>query len=250
MRIVCDAREFVRGRVTGIARFLSGLVEALACDEAVEEIILAVTHRDNVPENLIRLEAVIPKTVPGSFIGGEIALSRLTKTGVDCFISPYPKLPLLGTHCPSIHTVHDVLDLTHSAYRKRYRISWDTYRLKTALATADLTWYDSSYSLQETEKIIGFSGRNPKVRHLGLNRRFSPEPIENDDAVLAEYGLSPGYVLVIGNGLPHKKPGPAAANYRISEKKAGVRRCFKKASGVLGVQVSGDRCDMVASCTR
>jgi len=158
MLIAFDGRELVRGRVTGIARFLSGLVEALAGDEAVEEVILAVTRKENVSKSLIRLKTVILKTVPDSFLGAEIALSNLTKQGIDCFISPYPKLPLFGTHCPSVHTVHDVLDLTHRAYQKRYRSFWDTYRLKKALARADLTWFDSSFSRQETEALVGFSG--------------------------------------------------------------------------------------------
>ena len=57
------------------------------------------------------------------------------------FLNPYPKLPLFGVHCPSINMIHDVLDLTHPAYKGRIKILFDGYRLKRALIKADLTWY-------------------------------------------------------------------------------------------------------------
>jgi len=204
MRIAFDGREFVTGRLTGIARVLSGLVDALSCDSAVEEVILSVNNSDAVPESLKRIKKVTLKNLPGSFIGAEKALSGITKRGVHCFISPYPKLPIFATHCPSIHTVHDVLYLTHIAYRKRFKVYLDKFRLKKALATADLTWYDSFDSRQETENLMGYSGRNPRVRHLGLEKKFSSKSCKDEDTVLAKYALSRGYILFVGNGLPHK----------------------------------------------
>jgi glycosyltransferase involved in cell wall biosynthesis len=207
MRIVFDGREFVTGRLTGIGRVLSGLVAALSGDSAVEEVILSVNNSDAVPESLKRIKKVTLKKLPGSFIGAENALSGITKRGAHCFISPYPKLPIFGTHCPSIHTIHDVLDLTHTAYRKDFRVYLDKFRLKKALATADLTWYDSFASRQETENLMGYSGGNPRVRHLGLEEKFSPKRSEDEDAVLDQYELHRGYILIVGNGLPHKNLG-------------------------------------------
>ena len=212
MRIALDGREFVPGRFTGIARFLSGLIGALSDVDTLEEIILAVTHGEGVPQDLRQIPVLSIQTITGSFIGSELALSAMTKPGIDCFISPYPKLPLFTMHCPAIHTVHDVLDLTHSAYRKRYRSYWDKFRLKRALSRADLTWFDSSFSRKETETLVGFSGRNPRIRYLGLNDRFSPNTQANETAILAEYGLYGGYIMVIGNGLPHKNLGVLIEN--------------------------------------
>mgnify|MGYP001821622384 FL=1 len=173
----------------------------------MEEIILAVHSCGAVPENLQKNEKVTLTKIPELFMGAEKALSGLTRKGVDCFISPYPKLPVFATHCPSIHTVHDVLYITHSAYRRRHRIYFEKFRLKRALATADLTWYDSFSSRQETERLMKCAGRKPRIRHLGLEKKFSPAHSQGEDAVLAKYGLSKGFILFVGNGLPHKNLG-------------------------------------------
>jgi len=228
MLIALDGREYTTGRQTGIARVLSGLVEALSGDRTVEKIILAVHYCNAVPENLKMNKKVTLKRLPGSFIGAEKALSGITQRGVHCFISPYPKLPIFATHCPSIHTVHDVLYLTHIAYRKRFKVYLDKFRLKKALATADLTWYDSFSSRQETENLMGYSGRNPKVRHLGLEKKFTPKCSEDEDSVLDHYELHRGYILIVGNGLPHKNLGILLENSSHIKRKLAFVGVSKK----------------------
>ena len=201
--VIIDAREFVPGRFTGIGRVLTGLVGALAESRLVDGITMAVTNRADVPLQLKSIKQITCRTVPVSFLNSEKTLSGLTRLDAGIFISPYPKLPLFGVHCPSINIVHDVLDLTHSAYQKRIRVLFDRFRLKTALKKAALTWYDSAASMVETEKLIGYTGNYPKVRHLGIENRFNTGA---DDVthILAKYNLNSGYIVVVGNGLPHK----------------------------------------------
>ncbi|MCK4830514.1 glycosyltransferase family 4 protein, partial [bacterium] len=112
-----------------------------------------------------------------------------------------------GCHCVAVHTVHDVLDLTHPAYRKRFKLFFDIFRLKVALKKADLTWYDSSWSMEETKKLAGFVGKNPRVRYLGIDEKFSGRRFQAKDDIPRKYNLQPGYILVVGNGLPHKNLG-------------------------------------------
>jgi alpha-1,3-rhamnosyl/mannosyltransferase len=133
-------------------------------------------------------------------------LSDFSKTA-DIFISPYPKLPLFGVHCHAIHIIHDVLDLTHPFYKRRPRTLLDRYRLKNALRRADITWYDSSWSKAETQKHFGECGQNPRVRHPGIQDVFRPENQTQDKSILEAYGLKSGYVLALGNGMPHKNLG-------------------------------------------
>jgi hypothetical protein len=128
----------------------------------------------------------------------------MSKNGPDLFISPYPKLPLFGTYCPKINMIHDVLDLTHPAYKRRIKALFDGYRLRRALRLADLTWYVSSWSLEETRRYAGFTGNNPRVRYNGLNDTFTQTKANNEETILAKHQLKPGYALVLGNGLPHK----------------------------------------------
>ena len=206
-RVLIDAREFVPNRFTGIGRVLEGLTDALAARGYLEEITLVVTNSQMVPSKLKNRQKVFVETVPASFAISEKSLSDLSRKNYSLFISPYPKLPLFGCHCRSINTVHDILDLTHAAYRKRLKVSFDQLRLKQALKTADLTWYVSSSSMNQTKSLIGFTGRNPRVRYSGINDSFNVGRKEKDIDVLRKYNLGSGYILVLGNGLPHKNLG-------------------------------------------
>lgn len=206
-RVVIDGREFVSGRRTGIGRFLEGFIDALADSVLDIEIILACFYKDSVPLRLKNREKIRIREIPRGFLYSEKILSNLSRQEVSFFISPYPKLPLFGLHCPAAHTVHDVLDLARPAYKRKIKVFFDILRLKKALKRADLTWYDSSWSREETIKLVGFAGKDPRVRFLGIDERFSPEKRLNKKNVIKEYQLEPGYILVIGNGLAHKNLG-------------------------------------------
>ena len=206
-KVLIDAREFVVGKLTGIGRVIECLVDVLAESNSIENIILAVFEQNAVPSKLKNRQKIKTKKVSASFLKSEKILSNLTRDGIRLFISPYPKLPLFGTHCLTVNMIHDVLDLTHPAYRRRIKAFFDGYRLKRALRKADLTWYVSSWSLKETRRYAGFIGKNPKVRHNGIDEKFAPKKEQNEEKSLKKYQLEPGYVLVVGNGLPHKNLG-------------------------------------------
>jgi glycosyltransferase involved in cell wall biosynthesis len=205
--ILIDAREFVLHKKTGISRFLEGILDALTQAYSDFEIILATHCKSAVPDKLSDKKKLIAREVPPGFISSEKALSDLAKQGVQLFLSPYPKLPLLGTGCSSVNTVHDVQYLTHPAYKIRFNAFVGRLRLQIALKRSSLTWYDSSWTLKETQKCVGFVGKNPKVRHLAIDEKFIPGETKADDVVLEKYQLQSGYIIVIGNGLPHKNLG-------------------------------------------
>jgi glycosyltransferase involved in cell wall biosynthesis len=206
-KILVDAREFSPNKTTGIGRVLAGLVGALVERQIADEIYLTAYDQEWIPEELKNKKMIRIKKSPSSYLRSEKYLSDLSQKGISIFISPYPKLPLFGCFCKSIHIVHDILYLTHPAYRKRLKFFYDRYRLSKALKESDMTWYDSSWSLNETKTLIGFAGRNPKVRYPGIDKRFTPEKDVTDEAVLRKYELRPGYILNLGNGLPHKNLG-------------------------------------------
>ncbi|MCJ7593762.1 MAG: hypothetical protein MUO52_03190, partial [Desulfobacterales bacterium] len=206
-RILMDAREFVQGRFTGIGRVLEGLTDALAGESDAMAIVLAVQDAQALPTRLRNRKNIEILPIPSSFLKSEKAISEFTREDCGLFISPYPKLPLYGCHCPSINVIHDVLDLTHPLYRRRLKALFDGYRLKKALRRADLTWYDSSWSLTETETYAGYTGKNPRVRYPGIDERFTPARTPEESEILARYDLEPGFILAVGNGLPHKNLG-------------------------------------------
>lgn len=205
--ILIDAREFVDGKLTGIARILEGLASALAENDDVREIRLGTSDPHSLPLKLKDHAKVKLLQLPFSFLRSEKALSTLTTHNIDLFISPYPKLPLFGCYAKAAHIIHDILDLTHPAYKNRIKVYFDGWRLKKALRRADLSWYDSIWSQSETQKFAGSIGKKPRVRYPGIDAAFSPDKSIDDAAALKKHNLQPGYVLAIGNGLPHKNLG-------------------------------------------
>lgn len=187
-RLLVDGREFVTGRCTGIGRFLEGLL-------------LAAIHYH--PEWHITLGMREPAALPPSLQGrvevhplpriAELAWPNWSRE-FDLFLSPYPKLPLMKLGCPAIHTVHDVLYLTHPVYRASgLKSAINLWVLKQALSRAALSWFDSDASQNECEVLTGM-GSNGVVRHLPVSELFIADDEEDDD----------GYYLFVGNGLPHK----------------------------------------------
>ena len=207
LRVLVDAREFTPGRVTGIGRVLEGFVEALCHSRIDADILLAVNLPGSLPGRLKDFDAIRAKQIPESFSRSERALSALTKQNIHLFVSPYPKLPFFNCRCSAVHIIHDILDLTHSAYKKRFRVLFDRLRLRQSLGKAALSWYDSFWSLQQTKQHLGFTGRNPRVRYPAINDSFRPEPQPGDNELLKKHNLEPGYILTLGNGLPHKNLG-------------------------------------------
>jgi len=187
MKLLVDAREFVAGRFTGIARFLSGLLDALLRFHPDVRVSCAMTKRCALPRALAdRVEVLY---LPAPF---DLALAAASRS-FDLLLSPYPKLPPFA-FCPMVHTVHDVLYLTHPAYRGRlWRRAGGLLRLKHAASIASLSWFDSRASL-EACRALGVRPRNARVRHLAIDARFAPD----GEAVPI------GRFLFVGNGLPHK----------------------------------------------
>jgi glycosyltransferase involved in cell wall biosynthesis len=103
--------------------------------------------------------------------------------------------------------VHDVLDLTFPAYRSRRKTFFDRLRLEAALRRADLTWYVSRHTLDATKRLVGHVGRRPRIRYSAVDDMFRTEPLGQEVEILAGYNLEPGYILCVGNGMPHKNVG-------------------------------------------
>lgn len=205
--ILIDAREFNQNKLTGIGRVLSGLIYALAKSDFITKIILAINNFEAVPLVLRHLDNVEIKKIPLSFASSELALTKLTKNSTRLLLSPYPKIPITGCFCPAINMVHDVFFITHPAYKKIFMGYIERLRLKFALKRADLTWFVSNHSLQQTKKVVGNIGKNPRIRYSAIDRKFNNIKSEKDNEILKKYNLVPGYILVIGNGKPHKNLG-------------------------------------------
>lgn len=192
--VLIDGREFVTNRRTGIGRFLEGLLLAVTelHPEWCVRVLLGPECR--LPDSLKeRVEEVAVEHSGDISFGREC--SRLS-AAADLFLSPYPKLPLTRLHCPMIHTVHDVLYLTHEVYRGSWLKCWlAKLRLRMALNRTDLTWFDSHQTKRECEELFG-NTHHAKIRYPAIESAF----VEDDDGQSSKRD----YFLYVGNGLPHK----------------------------------------------
>jgi len=184
-----DGREFVAGRCTGIGRFLEGLLLALHSNHPDWRVTVAMRKDCALPASLQDKvgELYVPRAV-------ELFWPQLAR-GYQLFLSPYPKLPWRKIPCPAIHTVHDVLYLTHPAYRGNRLYVWMAkMRLSHTLKQATLTWLDSKASREACRTLFG-DLPNGIVRYPAVDVVFTPQPAK---------GSGTPYFLFVGNGLPHK----------------------------------------------
>jgi glycosyltransferase involved in cell wall biosynthesis len=201
-KILVDGREFHSDKRTGISRVLEGILLNITRGSVIGDVSLSIFRDTKIPENLANQKKLSFKIIPSKKLGAELALSTMTKGQYDLFISPYPNLPLAGCYCKCVNVVHDIFYITH-ARKNRVKAIVDILRLKAALKNADLTWYDSQFSMDETKRLLQFAGSNPRVRMPGLDQRFTLQKKAHPE-VLERYKLKPGYILAIGNGSLHK----------------------------------------------
>ncbi len=187
--ILVDGREFVLGRRTGIGRFLEGLLLAMTATHPDWRIMIVMDEVSALPEPL--QDKIEMLQAPRYLEWHWVKLAQ----GFDVFLSPYPKLPLRRLPCSSIHAIHDVFYLTHPAYQgNRLRRLAGLWRLKQAVSSASLTWFDSKVSQDETENLVGDIAHDVAIRFPAIEASFRPDRrVKKKD-----------FFLFVGNGLPHK----------------------------------------------
>lgn len=207
MILAVDCREFVPGRMTGIGRFLRGLLQEIARNRpqlstvalAGEETLISVAaphirvHR--LPQGL-------------TLYLDQILLPRiLRQVGATVFFSPYYKAPLLA-RCPTAVTIHDLIPLQFPAYTQGpWRLYAAAFRSWAALlarkAAAVIT--DSASSKRDLLTLLGLSSEHVHVIPIGVGEEFRPGlSLEAVASATARYGVRGPYLLAVGNSLPHK----------------------------------------------
>ncbi len=187
--ILVDGREFDGGRRTGISRFLEGLLCALLAEHPEWNVVVAQRRTVILPSSLQKARTLSLPPMSDYFWP---SLAR----GYDLFLSPYPKLPWRRLPCPAIHTIHDVLYLTHPAYRGHLlRALGGRWVLRHALQQATLTWFDSKASCRACARLGPVV--HAAVRFPAIDACFVP-----DEGRYHTGGSR--YFLFVGNGLPHK----------------------------------------------
>lgn len=203
MRIVFDAR-CVHERMHGIARYSVEVLKCLGRLDREDHFIVLILpagkpHLPVLPPNFeVFLLEVPPYTLSEHF---KIPMF-LKKFEYDVFYSPTYQFPLL-VEGRVIMTIHDVIPLSFPRgynFIRRY-----VYR---KLVSACIKRAEKVLTVSEAsrEEIRRFFGDNKKIYVIspGISEKFSPQVEREDEDVLSRFGVSPPYVVWVGNERSHK----------------------------------------------
>ncbi len=207
MPLAIDGRELVPGRVTGIGRFLRGVLEEIAQNRPhLRTMILAL------PETVLPVMAdhVRPSYLPRrlTMYWDQCLLPHaLREFGATAYFSPYYKAPIFAP-CPTIVTIHDLIPVCFQDYTRGFgRVYAPTFRAWAAFlarrAAAIIT--DSEYSKAELVRFLKLPPERVHTIPIGVGGEFRPTPQSGTlTAMAVGYGISKPYLLCISNFLPHK----------------------------------------------
>ena len=205
--LAIDCREFVPGRVTGIGRFLGGILEEIVQNRPRVATIALADQTTMIPVAAPHVSVHRLPRRPGLYLDHVLLPRALREIKATVFFSPYYKAPL-GAPCPTVVTIHDLIPVTFPAYTRGWRRGVAlTFRLWATLlgrrATAVIT--DSEYSKGEIARRLGIPASRIHVMPIGVGREFHPDHHAEDiRRTMSRYGIGGPYLLAVGNFLPHK----------------------------------------------
>jgi glycosyltransferase involved in cell wall biosynthesis len=207
MVLAIDCRELVPGRVTGIGRFLGGILEEIAQNRPHLTTVAIAGRTTMIPVAARHLSVRRLPWRPGPYVDQVLLPRALREVSATLFFSPYYKAPL-GAPCPTVVTIHDLIPLTFPAYtRGRWRLfavafrRWATVLARRAAAVIT----DSEHSKREIIGTLGLPAARVNVMPIGVGPSFRPDQAPDDvRAALGRYGIAAPFLLAVGNFLPHK----------------------------------------------
>jgi alpha-1,3-rhamnosyl/mannosyltransferase len=205
--LAVDCREFVAGRVTGIGRFLRGLMDEIARNRPHLTTVAIVGPTAPVPVAAPHIHIHRLPQRPTLYLDQILLPRALRQVGATLFFSPYYKAPLAAP-CPTVVTIHDLIPLQFPAYtRGVWRLYATAFRpwagLLARRAAAVIT--DSEQSRLDLISVLGLPPERVHAIPIGIGEEFRPGLLPKAVAsATARYGIGGPYILSVGNFLPHK----------------------------------------------
>ena len=194
LRIGVDARELQYG-MGGIARFLLNMLRILS--ETSHEIVLFTNNRDGL-EGLDFEVVIIPHSSIPLFEDQALLCGAVRRAKLDLFLSPYYKVPLF-IDCKGIITIHDLtvlkVPVLSFLFRLYLRTMVSIYEIK-----AERIFTVSECSKKDIQRYTGADSEKVNVVYNVIPAEYRPAY----DFDCNKYGISPAYILYIGNLCPHK----------------------------------------------
>ncbi len=200
MRVGIDARMLF---YSGIGTYLRSLLCEYAKDTS-NEYVLVGDKGDLAPYGRNKNFDVLPCPVPVYGLREQAALPPRIK-GIPVFHSPHYNAPLLYKG-KLIVTVHDIIHLVFPEYLSRHLArAYASFMIRAVTRKASVVITDSECSKRDIVRHFGTSPEKIRVIPLGVDKRFCKI---TDEAALGsfckKYRLEKGYILYVGNLMPHK----------------------------------------------
>jgi len=207
VNLAIDCREFVPGRVTGISRFLRGILEEIAQNRPHVSTVAVATPTATIPVTAPHVTVHRVPERPALYVDQLLLPRVLRQTGATLFFSPYYKAPVKAP-CGTVVTIHDLIPVTFPDYTTGWGRGFAAvFRRWAALlarrAAAVIT--DSEYSKADVVNRLGVPPARVRAIPIGIGEEFQAERHPADIArALERYGIAAPYLLTVGNFLPHK----------------------------------------------
>ncbi|MBN2571057.1 MAG: glycosyltransferase [Ignavibacteriales bacterium] len=208
MKIGIDFRELVKGKTTGIGRFLLNFLDYAT--QADDDNIYYLYGNQFTDFRLVNDRTTIRIIHErNTLYWDQVKLPKeIRKDSIDIFFSPYDKLPV-SLKIPKVLTIHDLLFvfLDNVGYRKRflYNKLYLAYRRQMAYSANRIVTV-SEYSKNDILKLWGLPEGTISVIHNGISSRFRKIEIKTEDRqlFLNRFSIVKPFILYVGNFMPHK----------------------------------------------
>lgn len=200
-KIAIDCREFNKGRVTGIGRFLETLISYVPLLRPDWDFLLLGSAETEIPFPVPSNVSFL--ALPGSstqFWEQARLPAALRREKCGLFFSPYYKTCVF-TPVPSIIVIHDLIDLVCPGYTKFPAAYKRLMRFYAGRSAAVVTL--SENSKRDIVKLLGVPADKVLVNAPGVDTSVF---YERRDAAghVKKLGIEAPYVLYVGNSNPHK----------------------------------------------
>jgi glycosyltransferase involved in cell wall biosynthesis len=204
MRLAINATEIGRQR-GGNESYLTGLLQGLAALDVASDTTLFVTS-ECVPLLPTITSAVYPTINVGKYRKISFFLwqqtRHLARIRPDWYLSTFFLPPI--TPCHAAVLVHDMSFRTHPEFFPRFIAIYMRVLTSLAIQRAERVIALSEFTRREIARYHPAVTSKTVVVLPGIDPTFQPLPDIYDAQMLAQYGLTPGYILALGNIHPRK----------------------------------------------
>jgi glycosyltransferase involved in cell wall biosynthesis len=197
-----DLRPLADPHFRGFARYTHEITKALAARPGVD--VTGFTDGDLAHETPIRTVRYGSKR---EVVREQWLLPRLiARERIDVFLCPANRGLPFGAPCPTVLTLHDVVEWDRSLVERAHgkaRLRF-VYSSVASLAGSSLIITVSRSSADAIVRQLGVAPWRVRPVHEAANAQFHPEPSPDDEAVRRRFGIKRGYFLYIG-GFDRKK---------------------------------------------